>query len=178
MSAEGVDRQAVEALSRQLELCRIAPGSTGVVLADDYTEPVLVDAAVAALTRVGAVPSVIEAGDSPLDQLGDVLSEAGSTGIVVNLLEEEPDELEAMVGAHARVLTVVGPGIGLLRGVVPHAGLGRRARRGMDLLESGVELHLSDMDGSNLRIGLRGARRWKHDGLASAPGSVAQWPRG
>lgn len=98
--------------------------------------------------------------------------------IVVNLLDGSADAVETLVSPNARVLSVIAHTTGELRGIVPHVGLGRRVKRGLDLLDAGQELHVGDDKGTNLRIGLKGARRWMHDGLATVPGKVAQWPRG
>ena len=178
MEVEAVDRQAVEVLARQLELCRTAPGRAGVVLTDGAADPVLANSAVQALRQVGAHPTAVSVDEWPHETAGTDLMASGPPEIVVNLLTGYSDGLAEMIPAYARVLSVVANSTGDLRGVVPHAGLGRRVRRGLDLLESSQELHVSDRDGTDLRIGLNGARRWKHDGLANAPGSIAEWPRG
>ena len=175
MRSEAIDRQAVDVLARQLELCRAAPGRPAIVLSDGATDPALVDTAVNALDQIGALPTVVHVDDLPLE---------GANGgpampdIVVNLLDGNADAVETLVSPNARVLSVVAHTAGELRGVVPHVGLGRRVSRGLDLLDAGQELHVGDDKGTNLRIGLAGARRWMHDGLATVPGKVAQWPRG
>ena len=177
MRSEAIDRQAVDVLARQLELCRAAPGRPAIVLSDGATDPVLVDAAVHALDQIGALPTAV-----PVDDLPSEGANGGPTmpDIVINLLDGEADAsaVETLVSPSARVLSVVAPTSRELRGVVPHVGLGRRAKRGLDLLDAGQELHVSDDKGTNLRIGLKGARRWMHDGLATVPGKVAEWPRG
>ena len=178
MELETGDRRAVGALARQLELCRISPDSVGVVLFDVDTEPAMVEIAVEALTRVGAAAHAVAADDGLVGGTVPDLAASGPPDIVVNLLSGHSDAAEAIIPAYARVLSVTARSLGDLRGVVPHAGLGRRVARGIDLLETGQELHVGDDQGTNLRIGLVGARRWKHDGLAAAPGAVAQWPRG
>ena len=175
MRSEAINRQAVDVLARQLELCRAAPGRPAIVLSDGATDPALVDAAIYALDQIGALPTAVS--------VDDLLVEGASGGppmpdIVVNLLDGSEDAVETLVSPNARVLSVVAPTTGELRGVVPHVGLGRRVKRGLDLLDSGQELHVGDDKGTNLRIGLKGARRWMHDGLATVPGKVAQWPRG
>ena len=175
MRSEAIDRQAVDVLARQLELCRAAPGRTAIVLSDGATDPALVDTAIHALDQIGALPTAV--------YVDDLLPE-GATGaptmpdIVVNLLDGSEDAVETLVSPNARVLSVVAPTTGELRGVVPHVGLGRRVKRGLDLLDAGQELHVGDDKGTNLRISLKGARRWMHDGLATVPGQVAEWPRG
>ena len=173
-----VDRQAVEALARQLELCRAVPGRVGVVLTDGATDPVLATSAVHALIQVGAHPHTVSIDDQPLTGPGADLAASGRPDIVVNLSNGYLNTMETMIPAYARVLSVVAYSTVELRGVVPHAGLSRRVRRGMELLKAGQELHVGDPVGTDLRIGLEGTRRWKHDGLAASPGAVAEWPRG
>ena len=173
-----VDRQAVEVLVRQLELCRAVPGRVAVVLTDGATDPVLEASTVHALIQVGTHPHTVSIDSQPPAGPGADLAAAGRPDIVVNLFNGYWDTLETMIPAYARVLSVVANSAGELRGIVPHAGLSRRVRRGMDLLNAGQELHVGDRDGTDLRIGLEGARRWMHDGLAAAPGAEAQWPRG
>ena len=162
-------------MARQLELCRAAPTRPAMVLSDDATDPALLDAAVQALRQVGTLPTSVFVDQLPLDGPS---AEPTTPDIVVNLLNGYSDEAESLVPSNARVLSVVAHSTGELRGVVPHVGLSRRVKRGMDLLDAGQELHVGDDQGTNLRIGLRGARRWMHDGLATAPGTVAEWPRG
>ena len=158
----------------------MAPGRPATVLADDGTHPALLDSAVQALAQIGAQPTTVLVHDQPLGEpLGDPTA-SGLPDIVVSLLDgdADADAVEAFVPANARVLSVVVPSTGELRGVVPHTGLSRRVKRGLDLLDTGQELHVGDDKGTNLRIGLQGARRWMHDGLATVPGKVAEWPRG
>ena len=145
------------------------------VLADDATDPTLLDAAVHALHLVGTLPTSVFVDQLPPDGPS---AEPTTPDIVVNLLNGYSYEVESLVPSNARVLSVVAHSTGELRGIVPHVGLGRRVKRGMDLLDAGQELHVGDDQGTNLRIGLRGARRWMHDGLATVPGTVAEWPRG
>ena len=178
MGSEAVDRRAVEVLARQLELCRAAPGRPATVLADDNTDPTLLTVAVQALTQIGAQPNTVLLDEQPLGESIADPTAFRSPDIIVNLLDGETEAVEAMVSPNARVLSVVAPTTGELRGVVPHTGLSRRVKRGLDLLDAGQELHVGDDKGTNLRIGLQSARRWIHDGLATVPGKVAEWPRG
>lgn len=162
-------------MARQLELCRAAPGRPALVLSDDATDPALLDAAVHALEQIGTIPTSVFVDELPPEGLS---ADPTTPDIVVNLLNGYPDEVDSLAPPSARVLSVVAHSTGELRGIVPHVGLGRRVRRGMDLLDAGQELHVGDDQGTDLRIALRGARRWMHDGLATVPGTVAEWPRG
>lgn len=175
MRSNSVDRRAVDVLARQLELCRAAPGRPAIVLSDGATDPALVDAAIHALDQIGTRAEPVFVDDQPAD---DKNAEPTMPDIVVDLLNGYSDAAETLVSPNARVLSVVAHTTGELHGVVPHVGLSRRVKRGLDLLEAGQELHVGDDKGTNLRIGLRGTRRWMHDGLATVPGTVAEWPRG
>ncbi|MYH72411.1 MAG: hypothetical protein F4015_11520 [Acidimicrobiia bacterium] len=175
MRSESVYRRSVDIMARQLELCRVAPGRPAMVLSDDATDPALLDAAVHALDEIGTLPTSVFVDELPYEGLS---ADPTTPDIVVNLLNGYSDEVDSLVPSNARVLSVVAQSTGELRGIVPHVGLSRRVKRGMDLLDAGQELHVGDDQGTNLRIGLRGARRWMHDGLATVPGTVAQWPRG
>ena len=175
MRSEAGGRRAVDVLARQLELCRAAPGRPAMVLSDDATDPALVDIAVLAFDRIGALAAVVSADDLPLEGAN---GEPTLPDIVVNLLDRDADALQTLVPPNARILSVVARTTAELRGVVPHAGLGRRAKRGLDLLDTGQELHVGDDKGTDLRIGLKGARRWMRDGLTTSPGQAAEWPRG
>ncbi|MDE0116344.1 MAG: hypothetical protein OXT07_06970 [bacterium] len=175
MRSESVYRRSVDIMVRQLELCRAAPGRPAMVLSDDATDPALLDATIHALNQIGALPTSVFVDDLPPDGPS---ADPTMPDIVVNLLNGYSDAVDSLVPSNARVLSVVAHSTGELRGIVPHVGLGRRVKRGMDLLDAGQELHVGDDQGTNLRIGLRGTRRWMHDGLATAPGTVAQWPRG
>ena len=175
MRSEASVRRAVDVLARQLELCRAAPGRGSIVLCDDASDPSMVDTAVHALEQIGAPPTVVSADDPPLEgaNAGPQMPE-----IAVNLLDHDADAQQALIPPSARVLSVVARTTADLRGVVPHAGLGRRVKRGLDLLETGQKLHVGSENGTNLRIDLKGARRWSHDGLATVSGQAAEWPRG
>ena len=170
-----MDRRAVEVLARQLELCRATPGRPAMVLADGATDPVLVSSVVAALEQIGAQTTTVSVDDHPE---GETTATAAQADIAVNLLNGHSDSPSTLLSPGTRVLSVVAHSTGELRGVVPHVGLSRRVKRGLDLLEGGQELHVGDDKGTNLRIGLKSGRRWMHDGLAAAPGKVAEWPRG
>lgn len=175
MRSESVYRGPVDVMARQLELCRAAPGRPALVLSDDATDPALLDAAVHALDQVGTLPTSVFVDELPFEGLS---ADPTTPDIVVNLLNGYSEEVDSLVPSNTRVLSVVAHSTGELRGIVPHVGLGRRVKRGMDLLDAGQELHVGDDQGTNLRIGLRGARRWMHDGLATVPGMIAEWPRG
>ena len=172
MRSEAIDPRAVDVLARQLELCRVAPGRLAIVLADGDTDPALLDAAVHALERIGALPKTV------MQPLGGTDADLSPPDIVVSLLNSHSDAAESLVPPNSRVLSVVAHSAGELRAVVPHVGLSRRVKRGLDLLEAGQQLHVGDDHGTNLQIGLRGARRWMHDGMATTPGQGAEWPRG
>ncbi len=175
MRAGAVDRRAVDVLARQLELCRAVPGRPATVLFDSACDPALVEAAVLALEQVDALPTPVCVDDPPAEGL---VGTPTRPDIVVNLINGPAGAPEALAPPNTRVLSVVARTAGELRGVVPHAGLSRRVKRGLALLDAGQELHVGDDRGTNLRIGLRDTRRWMHDGLATAPGQAAQWPRG
>ena len=175
MDSGGVNRRAVEVVARQLELCRAAPGRPAIVLADEDTDPALLNAVVQALEKIGSLPRTLLVDDRPM-----VGMEADLTppDIVVSLLDGYSDAEKTLVAPNSRVLSVVAHNTGELRGVIPHVGLSRRVKRGLELLEAGQQLHVGDDKGTDLRIGLKGARRWMHDGIATTPGNAAQWPRG
>ena len=175
MESGGVNRRAVEVMARQLELCRAAPGRPAIVLADEDTDPALLNSAVQALNKVGSLPRTVLVDDQPK---GGMDADLTPPDIIVNLLNSYSDAGETFVPPNSRVLSVVAHNTGELRGVVPHVGLSRRVKRGMELLAAGQHLHVGDDKGTNLRIGLKGARRWKHDGIATTSGEDAQWPRG
>ncbi len=145
------------------------------MLSDRGTDPALVDTAVHALEVIGALAESVFVDNLSAD---DKSTEPITPDIVVDLLDGYSDAVETIVSPSARILSVVAQCTGELRAVVPHVGLSRRVKRGLDLLEAGQELHVSDDQGTNLRMGLKGARRWMHDGLATVPGKVAEWPRG
>lgn len=199
MESGGGNRRAVDVMTRQLELCRVAPGHPAIVLADGDTDPALLNAVVQALDKIGALPRTVLVDDQPTSgmdadltppdtvvSLLDGHSYAGETPVpsnsrvlsVVAALLHDGQLVETPVPSNSRVLSVVARSTGELRGVVPHVGLSRRVKRGLELLEAGQHLHVGDDKGTNLRIGLKGARRWMHDGLATVPGMVAEWPRG
>ncbi|WP_419918034.1 hypothetical protein [Candidatus Poriferisocius sp.] len=178
MGTNAATHRAVATLARQLELCRVSANKIGVVLADDYTDPLLVRAASEALTHVGAHSHTVLMNDQTLNGQEANLGGPDPPEMVVNLLRNHLDTLQTMVPPCSRVLSVVADGIEDLRGLVPHTGLSRRASRGLALLEAGQELNVGDSGGTNLRMGLNGAHRWKHDGLVTTPGTVAEWPRG
>ena len=166
-------------MARQLELCRAAPGRPAMVLADEDTDPALLRTAVQALDQIGALPRTVMVDDrSQSGSQSAMAADPTPPDIAVSLLNTYSSTAGALIPPAARVLSVVAHSVGELRGVVPHVGLGRRVRRGLELLEAGQELQMSDSRGTNLRLGLRGARRWMHDGLAAAAGPAAQWPRG
>ncbi|WP_420638916.1 hypothetical protein [Candidatus Poriferisocius sp.] len=169
------DRRVIDTMARQLDLCRTAPGQAAAVLVDQATDPAMADAAVAALEQLGLSPTTVVVDDQPPGGGGA----AGTPPeVIVSLLAERLEDFESMIAPQAKVLSVVAPGPGELQGVVPHPGLSRRVRRGLELLDAGGELQVSSTQGTNLSIALQGARRWHHDGLAARPGTVAQWPRG
>lgn len=172
MDSGPADPRAVDVLARQLELCRAASGRPAVVLADGDTDPALLNAVVRALDKIGAVPKTV------IPSMGGTNVGLTPPDIVVSLLNSHSEAVETLVPSNSRVLSVVAHNTGELRAVVPHVGLSRRVKRGLELLEAGQQLHVGDDNGTNLQIGLKGARRWMHDGMATAPGRSAEWPRG
>ena len=162
-------------MARQLELCRAAPARPAIVLADEDTDPALLNAAVQALDKVGSLPRTVLVDHQPM---GETDADLTPPDIVVSLLNGRSDAGATFLPPNSRVLSVVADDSGELRGVVPHVGLSRRVKRGLELLNAGQQLHVGDDKGTDLRIGLKGARRWMHDGMATTPGIDSQWPRG
>ncbi|MCY3911419.1 MAG: hypothetical protein OXF99_07875 [bacterium] len=162
-------------MARQLELCRVAPGRPALVLADGDTDSALLNAVVQALEKIGSLPRTVLVDDQPK---GGMDTDLTPPDIVVSLLDGHSYAGETLVPPNSRVLSVVAHNDGELRGVVPHVGLSRRVRRGLELLEAGQQLHVGDEHGTNLQMSLKGARRWMHDGMATIQGNAAQWPRG
>lgn len=173
--------EALDALSHQLELCRIDATTSVVVVLDDHTSRYR-DLIRAAVARTGAdaleVQQVhrdggIRSGKPRL--LAAILAEAD----VVITCVEHPGEVvrAALAETPGQVLHLRSVDLAP-QDYPPHVNLGHRVQILVNHVEAATQLHVSDRYGTGLSIGLAGGAVSYDDGLPADHAEPVHFPAG
>lgn len=173
------DWTSIDILSRQLDLCGVAPGSSCAVLTDPTSVPGMGDRAVLAARRLGADAVAVGSPSVTADAAPDAAASrvAATCDFVVDLTVPgcRPDR----AGSDGpRVLAMGGVTLDQLRVLRPHIGVSRRVERARERLREGRELAVVSNDGTNVTVGLTGATVEGRAGIVSATTPWARWPDG
>ncbi len=170
--------QAINVFARQLELCRVRSGDSVALLCDTDSNQTLLQCATEALAQLGIVSDTVLV-DLSLQRLHTVSDEMPvDADFVLDFSSCLPQQIERLVTSGSRVLKVLVQNIGDLQEVAPHSGLGRRAKRGLELLNTSRQLCLTDDTGTKLTVDLNDTQCWQEDGLSTVAGQLVRWPRG
>jgi len=164
--------EALDALSHQLELCKIDAECRIVVVVGDSVAPERSSLIRAAVTRVGAdAVEVRTIADSSCASLPSILLTeiAAAADVVITTT----DDLGASPGCQVLHLVDCAP-----HAFPPHINLSRRVHSLRSQLQSARSLVMSDRHGTNLTVDVADSRVRSDDGLLTTDQPAAQFPAG
>ncbi|MDH3753678.1 MAG: hypothetical protein OEU32_07380 [Acidimicrobiia bacterium] len=180
------DWTSIDTFARQLDLCALGPDEHAVVLSEAASDPELVETALLATARLGAMAIGVTLADHASAArsalaIAPVVAALRAADLVIDLstagLDDDPAAGE-LLGDHTRVLAAGGLTLYQLRRLVPHQGLGRRVQRALARVSTASVLRLSCEAGTDLSIDLDEAERSGTSGVAATSGDMARWPGG
>jgi 2,5-dihydroxypyridine 5,6-dioxygenase len=186
----------IDCFERVFRLCGVQPGDACAVLAETQTRPELPLLSELALARIGARPFHLVMPGRPLsapvpvrstgasDAIGAlspvVAALAGSVFIADCTVEglQHAAELPAILKGGARVLAISHEHPEILERCEPRAEDEAPVREAMRRLKGEHAMRVSSEAGTDLHIGLEGARIGGVWGFTSRPGTLSHWPAG
>ncbi len=177
-------------------LCGVQPGDACAVLSETQSRAVLVRLSELALAQIGArwfhlvVPTPRQTAPVPvrstgasdaIGRLGPVVHAlAGSVFVADCTVEglQHAVELPEILAGGARVLAISNEHPEILERCLPRAEDGAPVREAMRRLKGARRMTVTSAAGTELEIGLAGARVGGVWGFTTRPGSLSHWPAG
>lgn len=196
MMQQRIEARWIEAFVRAFGLCGIRAGENAAILSEARSRPVNARLAELALLQLGArvfhvvlpsprlqapVPVRSTGASDAIGGLAPVAAALSGSGFVPDLTVEgllHAPELPQFLAGGARVLMVSNEHPETLERCVPDPGLEAKVKAGMRLLRKARRTQVSSDAGTQLTIGLIGARVGGGRGYTARPGSISHWPGG
>ncbi|MBL8377759.1 MAG: peptidase M29 [Burkholderiales bacterium] len=196
MQGERIEAKWVESFATTFGLCGVKAGDVAVVLSETQSRRVNVQLAELALARLGAtvfhivlstprqsapVPVRSTGASDAIARIGPVVSALAQSTFVADLTIEgllHAPELPDILKGGARVLMVSNEHPEVLERLMPDPALEPKVKAGMRMLKGAKRMHVTSTAGTDLVIGLEGARVGGGWGYSSRPGSITHWPGG
>jgi 2,5-dihydroxypyridine 5,6-dioxygenase len=174
------DWTSIDILTRQLDLCGVAPGTSCVILLDASSDATVAESAALAACRLGAETATVgspvsgsSSGEVSESLLGRLVR---SADLVVDLTL--PGIATMLAPAGPKILAAGGLDVARLHRLRPHSGLVRRAERAIERFQNGSVLELTSGFGTDIAIQLGDARLTSETGIVDQSTPVAAWPGG
>jgi len=196
MLLDRIEDKWIATFERAFRLCRVGEGDEVAILSETQTRPVNRHLAELALLRLGAKPFHIVMPTPPHEAPVAVRSTGSSVAIqrsrpVIEALKRAPfiadltveglmhaEETPELMQAGTRVLYISTEHPELLERLAPDETLIPRVLRGREMMAAAKAMHVVSAAGTDLAIGLEGARIGGNLGAAFNPSSLATWPGG
>ena len=196
MLQQRIEAKWIDCFAQTFALCGVKAGEDAAILSETQSRPVNVRLAELALLRLGArvfhlvlatpglrapVPVRSTGASDAIAGLAPVVQALAAAGFVADLTVEgllHASELPRILAGGARVLMVSNEHPEVLERTVPDAALEPRVKAGMKLLRSARTMRVTSAAGTDLKIGLEGARVGGGWGYTARPGTISHWPGG
>lgn len=197
MLLDRIEAKWIDVFERAFRLCRVENGDDVAILSETQSRQINVHLAELALLRIGARPVHIVTPTPPLSGPVPVRSTGSSVALqqskpVLAALKSVPfiadmtveglmhsDETpEILGGSDARILYISNEHPELLERLAPDAALIPRVLKGRAMMQAAKSMHVTSPAGTDLHIGLDGARIGGNLGAAYEPKTLATWPGG
>jgi 2,5-dihydroxypyridine 5,6-dioxygenase len=191
-----VEWRWIHTFAEQFKRCALQPNEIVAILSESQSRAELVETARLAAQSLGAqvfdvvVPTPHNVHPVPIRSTGAsqaiagnsaVISALKNAGLVVDCTVEgllHAPELGQILDGGARVLMISNEHPDNFDRIGFDPDLARRVDVGHRLLQSAIEMRVTNESGSDLRIALAGAATAGSTGITSGPGSIAHWPGG
>ena len=195
MLVERIEARWVAVFVDVLRRCAIGPGDVVAILAESQSRAVLVDLAELAAAQLGArvfrlvvptpstpaIPIRSTGASDALGRLAPVVAALAASTLVVDCTVEgllHAPELPDILGGGARVLMVSNEHPEILERCRPDDALEAVVRAAMKRFRAASTLRVTSDAGSDLVVGLAGAKIGGVWGWCAKPGQVSHWPGG
>lgn len=196
MLRERIEGKWIDCFGEVFARCGARAGDAVAILSETQSRAVNVELAELALHRLGCrafhvvVPTPRLAAPAPvrstgasdaLGRLGPAVSALAQSALVVDLTVEgllHAAELPGILAGGARVLMVSNEHPEILERCMPDPALEPKVREAMRMLKAAKRMRVSSAAGTELEVGLEGARVGGVWGYTAKPGTVAHWPGG
>lgn len=200
MLVEQIEHRWLAAFRRTLELCALSAGEVVGIVAESQSRQVIVDLAELAVQALGATPIRVRVptpalqapapvrstgASDALQQLEPVIAALSRCHLVLDCTVEGllhapelPRILQGADGVVPRLLMISNEHPEILERCVPDPALETGVRAAMRRLRGARQMRVTSDAGTDLRIGLAGARVGGVWGYCNKPGQVAHWPGG
>ena len=191
-----IEAKWIDAFVQVFRLSGVKAGETAVVLSETQSRPVNVQLAELALAQLGArvfhvvlrtpaltapVPVRSTGASDAIAGLAPVVQALATSGFVADLTVEgllHASELPDILAGGARVLMVSNEHPEVLERCLPDPALEPKVKIGMRLLKQARHMQVRSAAGTDLSIGLTGARVGGGWGYTARAGSISHWPGG
>lgn len=196
MLNDRIEGKWIDTFEQAFRLSNVGPGDAVAILSETQSRALNVHLAELALLRIGAQPFHIVMPTPRLDAPVPVRSTGSSAAIqgsrpviealknanfvadlTVEGLMHSPETPELMQ-AGGRILYISSEHPELLERLAADPALIPRVLKGREMLVAASEMRVTSAAGTDLSIGLEGARIGGNLGAAMKPGSLATWPGG
>lgn len=196
MMQSRVEAKWINAFVQVFRLCGVQVGETAVVLSETQSRPINVQLAELALAQLGArvfhvvlrtqeltapVPIRSTGATDAIAGLAPVVQALAASGFVADLTVEgllHAPELPDILAGGARVLMVSNEHPEVLERCLPDPALEPKVKIGMRLLKQARHMQVRSAVGTDLSIGLNGARVGGGWGYTARASSISHWPGG
>jgi 2,5-dihydroxypyridine 5,6-dioxygenase len=196
MLVDRIEAKWIDTFEAAFRLCEVAAGDEVTILSESQSRAINTHLAELALLRIGARPCHLVVPTPPLaapvpvrstgssvalQQLAPVLAALKASKLVVDLTVEglmHSDETPAILGAGSRILYISNEHPEALERMAPDATIIPRVLKGRAMMQAAKAMHVTSAAGTDLSVGLDGARIGGNLGATVSPGSLATWPGG
>ncbi|KEO90011.1 peptidase M29 [Erythrobacter litoralis] len=196
MLVDRIEAKWIDTFEAAFRLCEVAPGDEVTILSETQSRAINTHLAELALLRLGAkpfhivMPTPAQSAPVPVRSTGSsvalqnvrpVLEALKASKLVVDLTVEglmHADETPEILGGGSRILYISNEHPEALERMAPDASLIPRVLKGREMMQAARTMHVTSAAGTELSIGLEGARIGGNLGAVTQPGTLATWPGG
>ncbi|MEE4339692.1 hypothetical protein [Erythrobacter sp.] len=196
MLVDRIEAKWIDTFEAAFRLCEVAPGDEVTILSETQSRAINTHLAELALLRLGAkpfhivMPTPAQSAPVPVRSTGSsvalqnvrpVLEALKASKLVVDLTVEglmHADETPEILGGGSRILYISNEHPEALERMAPDASLIPRVLKGREMMQAARTMHVTSAAGTDLSIGLEGARIGGNLGAVTQPGTLATWPGG
>lgn len=196
MLVDRIEARWIDTFEAAFRLCEVVAGDEVTILSESQSRAINTHLAELALLRIGArpfhliMPTPAQSAPVPvrstgssvaLQQVQAVLAALKASKLVVDLTVEglmHSDETPEILGAGGRILYISNEHPEALERMAPDASIIPRVLKGRSMMQAAKTMHVTSAAGTDLSVGLDGARIGGNLGATIAPGSLATWPGG
>ncbi len=196
MLVDRIEARWIDVFERAFALSNVGRDDEVAILSETQSRGLNVHLAELALLRLGArpfhivLPTAAQSAPVPVRSTGSSAAIGGnqaalaalkSASLVADLTVEglmHSDETPEILGAGARILYISNEHAEALERMAPDEGLIPRVLKGREMMRAARAMHVTSPAGTDLAIGLEGARIGGNLGAARDPGTLATWPGG